>query len=349
MHISLSAAQPRVAPVRVGTVRTPQQSESTTVDVVDLNTKSVSDLTVGERKLGWAQKGASAAVAVFNTLATVGAGVALGALGGATLGLPGAIAGAALGLAGGLAGPVLGERLGTEKPFLPFKKAAAQLGAQVGSALSAPLQKLFPNSIKEFQLTDAVKTEIISETEQAEFQSRLQPGDILLTMSNNDPFFHGLVSMKKSASQHSHVALYVGDGQLVEASAATGQVGSRDATAALAGKSHLMAIRPEYQDGNAQAVVAQAKNYIGRRYDWLASLSDKRLGCVELPYHSLQKAAPEHEVPVTNVMGLRKFIFPSDFVNTSQSTIVASAGVRRDASSMRLARYADIAQEAIQG
>ena len=345
MHISPAQGVFRVASPRLATLtsQAPSTSSGPSVDLVELNTRPAEGLTRDERRLGWAQLGASAGVATMNTLLTLGASAGLGALGHATLGLPGAIAGAAIGLVGGIIGIAFGEGNKGELPFLPLKKAAAVTGAKLGAALSAPLQSKFPNAIKEYQLTDAAKARNVTSEEVEEFKSKLQPGDILLTMSNDDPMFHWLISLKKGSSEHTHAALYAGDGQVLEA-----KVGYRDADLVLGGKSHVLAVRPNYDQGKAEAVVSQAETYVGRPYDWYASLSEKRLGCVEVPFHALNHAAPEHQVPVTNLLGIKKFIFPTDLTKTSESEIVASAGVRRDAGGMRLARYADLAERSLQ-
>ena len=144
---------------------------------------------------------------------------------------------------------------------------------------------------------------------------------------------------------HTHAALYIGDGKVVEANASTGKVGERDVFKALSHKSHIVAIRPNYTEGQAEKVVAQARAYKGRRYDWFASMSDKRLGCVEVPFHALAKAAPEHEVPVTNLWGVKKFVFPGDYLQTLDSSVVAEAGIARSAGAMRLAKYSWAARE----
>lgn len=347
MQISSQSVIRPLATPRQGTVRTTHDSKSGSVDVFDLNTAPAENMSVKERRLGWAQKGASAAVATFNTLASVGTSIGLGAAAGAVFGLPGAIIGSVAGLAGGLSVTAFGERSGLEKPLLPIKKFAAKVGAKTAAALSKPLQKIFPKAVKEYELTDAVKADKLSKEEIANFTNGLQKGDLILTMGNDDPLFHTIVSMKKSASQHGHVALYAGDGETVEAVASRDKVVRRNVSETVDGKSQLMAIRPRYQEGKADAVVDQADTYLGRDYDWLASLSDKRLGCVEVPYHSFNAVAPEHQVPVTKVYGLRDFIFPSDYVHTTESDVVASVGIRRDSSTMRKARYADVAQQAI--
>ena len=347
MHISSSLGASRAASPRLATLTSKTSPSAQAIDTVTLNTRPAEDLSVGERRLGWAQLGASAGVASMNTLLTLGAGVGLGALGHTFLGLPGAIAGAAIGLVGGVIAIPFGEGNKGELPFLPLKKAAAYAGAKVGAALSKPLQAMFPQAIKEYQLTDAVKARNVTTEEVEKFKSALQPGDILLTMSNDDPMFHWLISLKNGSSEHTHAALYAGNGQVLEANSDTGKVGYREADLVLGGKSHILAVRPNYAEGKAEAVVAQAETYLERPYDWFASLSDKRLGCVEVPFHSLQQAAPEHAVPITNLLGLKKFIFPTDLTQTKDSEVVASAGVRRDAGGMRLARYAELAEKAI--
>ncbi len=349
MHISSSLGVSRPQSPRLATLtsQSPSAKTENSIDLVELNTRPAEGLTRDERRLGWAQIGASTGVATMNTLLTLGASAGLGAIGHATLGLPGAIAGAAIGLIGGIIAIPFGEGNKGETPFLPLKKAAAIAGAKLGAALSAPLQAKFPNAIKEYQLTDAAKARDVTTEEVEKFKSKLQPGDILLTMSNDDPMFHWLISLKKGSSEHTHAALYAGDGQVLEANSETGKVGYRESDLVFGNKSHLLAIRPNYNEGEAEAVVTQAESYVGRPYDWFASLSEKRLGCVEVPFHALNHAAPEHQVPVTNLLGVKKFIFPSDLTKTSDSEIVASAGIRRDAGAMRLARYSELAEKAI--
>ncbi len=309
-------------------------------DIVTLNYQPADGMSALEQKRGWAQFGSSAAVAGLNTVLTLGSAAAMGSLGGALLGPVGAVVGGLVGLVGGILTVAFGDTVkGLDKPFRPLKRAAAQLGARVGGALNAPLQALFPKAVEEFQLSPYSRPFEVSKTDVDNFKSKLQPGDILLTLSNDNPMFHWLVSLKTSALDHTHAALYAGDGMVVEASASTNQVGLRDVDKALAKKAHIVAIRPRYKDDQAVQVVKQAKSYVGRQYDWLASLTDRRLGCVEVPFHSLAKVTIDHDVPVTNLWGIRKFVIPSDFLKTANSDVVAEAGVNRSADKMRLAKY----------
>lgn len=317
------------------------------MDIVTLNHQPAETMTPMEQRRGWAQIGASAAVKATNTLLTVGGAVGLGLLGGSVLGPVGAILGGATGLVGGLLsvafGGIDGKRRG--QIFRPLKNAAARLGARTGAAFSKPLQGLFPKAVKEYQLGPLARPFEVSKADIEEFKSKLKPGDVLLTLNNVNSMFHWLVQLKTSELDHTHAAFYIGDGQVVEAAESTGKVGYRDVSEVLESKSHIVAIRPHYAEGEAEQAVRQARTYVGRRYDWLAQLDDKRLGCVEVPYHALGKAAPGHDVPITNLWGVKKFIFPTDYLHTKNSTVVAESGVNRSCGAMRLAKYSWAAQE----
>lgn len=310
------------------------------IDIVSIDTSPAQNMTPAERKQGWGQIGASTAVKAVNIGVAVAASAGLGYLGGQLLGSAGAVAGAAAGLLGGIAACALGEGNGMELPFRPLKQMAAIAGAEIGAAASRPLQSLFPNAVKEYQLTDAAYQHRVGESEIREFEQNLQPGDVILTLSDDDPMFHTIVSAQRKPLDFTHAAMYAGNGKIIEANTDTGQVGYRDTDSVLGQKAHVVAVRPHYKDGEAEKVVQQAKGYIGRPYDWFLSLGDKRLGCVELPFHAIKNGAPDHQVPISNLWGLTSYIFPSDFVLTSDSEVVASAGLARPASSMRMARYA---------
>ncbi len=310
------------------------------IDIVSIDLAPAKKMSVGERKQGWAQIGASTAVATFNAGVALGSSAGLGWLGHHFFGTVGAVAGAAAGLVGGLAVSAFGESNGKELPLVPFKRMAAIVGAQVGAAVSQPMQALFPNKVKEYQLSQKALQHKVRETDVKDFEKKLKPGDIILTQSDDDPMFHSIVSTRKKPMDFTHTSLYAGGGQILEANAETGKVGFRSCDSVLGGQTHAVAVRPHYQEGQAERVVEQAKSYVGSPYDWYLSLDDRRLGCVELPYHSIKNVTPEHQVPISGLWAGIEYIFPSDFLLTGDSEVVASTGIARPASKMRMTRYA---------
>lgn len=327
--------------VRGGLVRVP----TTGVDLLSVDLSAAGRMTPVEARRGWAQIGAVKAVQGFNGTLAVGASVGLGALGAAVAGPVGAVVGGLVGLAAGLGVGAWGESFGLEKPIVGLKNLVAKTGAKVGAALSSRLQSIFPKAVKEYQLGPTAHRMRVSDAEADAFLSELEPGDIVLTLGDDNPLFGTIVSLEKKPLDFTHVLLYTGDGQMIEANSKKGRVQTGELRPSLLDHAQIAAVRPHYAPGEAQSVIDQAKTYLGRSYDWLASLSDKRLGCVEVPYHSLKVAAPGHQVPITKVWGLREFIFPSDYLNLTDSKVVASAGVARPMSEMPMARYAPIADE----
>lgn len=326
---------PARATARDGLVAVPTSG----VDLLSIDRAPATEITEAQRRQGWGQIGASVGVKVFNAGLAGGASIGLAALASRYFGPIGTVIGAVAGLAGGLAIGAFGQGSNLESPVRPLKNGAAFGGASLGAALSPQLQRLFPTAVKNYQLNEAALPYRVSQAEVDSFKKQLQPGDILLTLSDDDPMFHSIVSAQKKSLDFTHAALYAGNDLVLEANTDTGKVGYREANSVLGDKSHIVAVRPNYQEGQAQKVVEQAASYLGRPYDWYLSLDDRRMGCVELPYHALRNAAPKHTVPISNLWGIAKYIFPSDFLYTEDSQVVASAGLARPASSMRMARY----------
>lgn len=280
--------------------------------------------------------GASGAArgAVVGHAAMFVGGAALGAtLGNALFPGSGALAGTvggALGLVGGgylHAKTLLGRRVGSVAGALvgqALSPAVHALGATI-SEERAEITKNF--SVKKLIKNggDFFHSSIPNITREASqnFVKSLQPGDVVLTKHEGSTIFNLLTYIPSGEYDFNHSILYMGDGKAIEATTGKG-VHEFDLAEELTHKHHCIAVRPKLQDGQAEKVIAAAKEMKGKPYDYLFKATTNTIYCSELISHSYEVGAPQVKFNERSFLA-KAFVLPGDLLKTD-GEVVAEAG-----------------------
>lgn len=289
-------------------------------------------------------------------MGTIGAGVGalLGRLAVPTVAtVIGAQVGASmLGSFGGVIGGVLGLAAGG---FVEFRNRQYQgvipvgrffggmLGGIAGASLGATFDRLGLNLTSERmrketegfslaklsgRLLDVGYTshETLSAEHIQDFKSKLKPGDIVIT--NHDKWLDLEIPevLLGIGGAWTHTAVYVGNGDVVEALWGTG-VGKRPVDELLAENHHARILRPAYKtDQDAQAAADEALKHVGAGYDAKFDLqSDESFGCVELVYKAVHRAAPYVDMQPHKLFG-KEFLSHKVFNRSPDMTVVEDSG-----------------------
>lgn len=272
--------------------------------------------------------------AMVGHVAVLGAGLALGAMAGATL-FPGSstiagIAGGALGLVGGgalHAKTLIGRRVGSVTGALvgqAVSPAVAALGVEISEERAKiteghSLSKLVKNGGQFFH--SSIPT--IDPKESREFVEKLKPGDIVLTKNEGSTIFNLLTYLPSGEYDFNHALLYIGDGKAIEATTGKG-VHEFELAPELTHKHHAIALRVPLEEGQADKVIESARSLKGRPYDYLFRATTDSLYCSELISHAYKEGAPQ--VGFNERSLLRKvFVLPGDLKKTD-GDVIAEAG-----------------------
>ena len=280
--------------------------------------------------------GASGAArgAVIGHAAMLVGGAALGATAGANF-LP--LSATIGGLVGGAAGLIAGGYL--QAKTLVGRRAGSVAGALVGQALSPAVKALGvtvseerAEITKNFGLKRLVKnggdffhSSIPSLTPETakNFVDRLKPGDVVLTKHEGSTIFNLLTYLPSGQYDFNHSILYMGDGKAIEATTGKG-VHEFDLAEELTHKHHCVAVRPKLEDGQADKVIAAAKEMKGKPYDYLFKATTNTLYCSELIDHAYDVGAPQVKFNERSFLS-KVFVLPGDLLKTD-GDVVAEAG-----------------------
>ncbi len=273
----------------------------------------------------------------------------------------GAWAGAAVGGAiGGPIGALVGGAVGAFGAFklqtktLVGRKLGGRAGAAVGAA-AAPLLKaagmpLRSNHIHETQnfsyaamvsklgTTEYTSHPHISAADADKFIAQLQPGDIVLTNDEACTIFSLLCAAVDNKADFNHALLYTGDGKTIESRTVTNGVAPGDLRKVLQEKHHAVAIRPRYEQGQAQATVDAAGKMIGIPYDYKFRPTNAAMYCSEMVEDAVSQGAPQVKFDTHKVFG-RQVVLPGDFVHSDQADVVAEVGADRTLFDSYLAKF----------
>lgn len=292
------------------------------------------DLSTYRRTLA----GAGAAVGAFSShFVAAGLGIWAGsALAGALgFGPVGAVVGAAIGAAAAVKvqfktwmGREIGARLGA---------LAGDYAGKGAYAAGLPLPGHIVETTRNFSYTgmrevlDDVSHNShprISLADAQAFVAALKPGDVVLTNDEaSTPFALATLVLTGHGCDFTHGIVHTGGGKTVEARM-KGGVQEGDLIDVLTRKHHAVALRPHYQPGQAEAVVAAAKDMVGKPYDFKFKMGNDSFYCSEAVYETLKKGAPQLEFKSRPVLN-REVIVPSDLLRTKDADVVAEAGVGR--------------------
>lgn len=264
------------------------------------------------------------------------AGALIGGAVGALLGPAGAIIGK---VAGGAAGAYAGAKL--QGKTLIGRKLAGRLGGLVGDAfgcvakaLRIPLRSDHIEETKNYSY-ETMKTHLgtttytshprISGKEADEFISRLKPGDLVLTNDEACTIFSLLIVAADGKADFNHALLYEGDGKTLESRTVTHGVAEGDLREVLQHKHHAVAVRPHYEQGQAEAVVEAGKGMIGTKYDYLFGMGDDSMYCSEFAYKAVKEGAPQVNFKKRPLI-TKEVVLPGDLLRTKEADVVAEAG-----------------------
>lgn len=198
---------------------------------------------------------------------------------------------------------------------------------QLAVRTSESLNKVQQNPSAGWGEVETAVAPTLTPSERQQFTAKLQPGDILLNCSGNSLFFVAVAKLFGNRTDFTHAMVYEGNGQVLHSTGARGSHRSAlDDT--LANSSRVVAVRPAYAEGEAGQVVDEARNLLGRGYDWVPSLDDKRLGCAEMAYHALMRGAPSSHMQLYKTMGY-SYPSPRDFLTLNDAETVAEAGHKK--------------------
>lgn len=275
--------------------------------------------------------------------------------------LAGTVLGAQVGtLVGGPIGMLVGGAVGfvgagwaALKTLVP-RAVGAAVGAVVGDvagraahALHIPLRSDQVEDTKNYTLskmashlntTSYTAHPRINEADADAFIQQLQPGDIVATNDEAATVFSLLVAAVNGKADFNHALIYQGDGKTIEARTVTHGVAEGVLKDVLMHKHHAVAIRPQYQPGQAEAMVAAGRAMVGRPYDYKFRLNNDALYCSEFVYEAMKQSAPQIHF-TRHAVVTREVVLPGDFLHTHQADVVADVGTDRTMGAAYLGKF----------
>lgn len=260
--------------------------------------------------------------------------------------LGGVAAGVAAGSIGGPLGMVLGGALGllaANKALKTTKidKAAAKLANRAGKAL-VEATNMKPVSPRAWERDLKSGVQIVDKAQFKEFRENLQPGDVLIGSSESNLLFQTITAVT-GAGAYNHGMLYAGDGKIVESVSFNRLKNNGVREFDLADKhesySAWVAIRPKYEEGQAEKAAEFGKAQIGKLYDWTAGMNNGRYGCGELVFDSVKAAAPEMGLKLERFFGVRDYVSPQGLLEIPGAEVVGELGVGRSLIPTYMAQY----------
>jgi hypothetical protein len=153
----------------------------------------------------------------------------------------------------------------------------------------------------------------------------MKPGDLVLVSNENQLDLQIPQLLTGHSADWVHAALYVGEGELVDAAIGRG-VTTRQAAEMLGDSHHARVLRPHYEEGQAEKTVDYARSQIGKGFDFLFNLSDDSgFGCLELSWRSLKEGAPQIEMEPHRLLG-KEYLTPSVFNGSPKFDLIKDTG-----------------------
>lgn len=195
---------------------------------------------------------------------------------------------------------------GPEDTFEPREAAVTAAGTAVAGVISLPLLS---------------ETAPLNAETREQIRGMLQPGDVLARNRDGYPGWNLYESLQFGSSDWQHVGLYLGDGQVCEASPPDGVRLARVEDFLKA--SHIGVFRPEYGGRAARdRALDHARSLVGRPYDYFFDSRDaEAVYCSELILEALDHGPGRPAgVPVRTLLGVPK---------VGPDALLSSPGIRR--------------------
>ena len=295
--------------------------------------------------------------ALASHFATVGLGIALGVSAGSSLGsmVGGAIGWAALagGILGGGAGAFYGGKfqaatLWGRSGLTKLGTAAGNVLGRVGHFLRVPLRQDHLETAERFNIHSVNRFgadmkhsghEKISEAEANNLIAKLQPGDIILTGDNRSTPIATATHLITRRSSFTHALIYKGNDRAIEAIMGPGVVES-SMKDILTGKHHAIALRPDYEPGQAQEAIQFSEGLLGKKYDYKFKNDNGNWYCSEAVVAALAEAAPQVEFDTRSVFG-KALVLPNDLFFSEDVGVVGEVGLGRSYMDRMMGKFID--------
>lgn len=137
----------------------------------------------------------------------------------------------------------------------------------------------------------------------AQVKQQLQPGDVILQSDDGYPGWQ-IAERVAVGADFTHVALYAGDGDVIDADSGVG-VSRHDVDEILAAH-RIAVVRPRYaSEVDRSAAVAYAQRMVGRPFDAVFNTADDgAFYCAELVRNALASMPHPIALPVVKALGL---------------------------------------------
>lgn len=285
------------------------------------------------------------------------AALGAGAFGGVTLGgTLGAAVGGGLGatigsVVGGIGGAVAGAKL--QGTTLWGRALLSKAGAAVGNVagrlagiVGIPMRSDLVETASRFHIPtlnahgaemDYTGHACIQKADAQAFIAKLQPGDVILTGDERSTPFMTVTQLVTHRSDFTHAILYQGEGKTIEAKMENG-VREGELESVLLGKQHAVAIRPDYQDGQAGKVIEAGRELLGKKYDFKFKQGNDSYYCSEAVNAAVKKGAPDLSFRERHFLG-RAITIPNDMLYTDKGRVAAEVGMGRSYLDCLMGKY----------
>ena len=207
-----------------------------------------------------------------------------------------------------------------------FNSSQSDASRSMKEMLSELKEKALAIMAKSTYFPVLVAKKEVDENRAEKLLNMLQPGDLILETTQNRPFMK-VAEKLAGDSDYTHVAIYEGNGQMIEANVDHKSgfgVDRKDVEKEFnMDMMQFKIVRPPYQSQeDIDSALNYARDQIGKPYDALLSYEgDSRMYCSELIAKSLAQMPNKIDVPVRTVLG-KSIAMPQDAENIKGAKVL---------------------------